>query len=81
MATLLPHPVLPSEKSQHMAGTEKIFEFPACLVVRIPGFHCCGLDLISGGGTCNPQSGQKIKIKENVLEEKKKKYVQWGNKP
>lgn len=42
-------------------------------MVRIPSFHCCGLDLIPGGGTCkSTQCGQKIKIKENVLEEKKK---------
>ena len=56
MVTLLPHPILPSEKSQHVAGTEKIFEFPGCLVVRIPGFHGCGLDLIPGWGIHNPHS-------------------------
>ena len=26
-------------------------EFPGGLAVRIPGFHCCGLGSVPGGGT------------------------------
>ena len=42
----------------------KLGEFPGGLVVRILGFHCCGLGSIPGRGTEIPQAtchGQKTK--------------------
>ena len=49
----------PSLKSRRSMG-----EFPGDLVVRILGFHCCGLGSTPGGGTEIPQAiqcGQKNK--------------------
>ena len=44
-------------------------EFPAGLVVRIPGAHCHGLGSIPGQGTEIPQAAQPGKKKKNSREE------------
>ena len=49
-------------------------EFTGDLVVRVPGFHCYGLDSISGQGTETPPQamGEPLPIK------KKKKEFPFG---
>ena len=42
--------------SQGLEIQKESGEFPDRLMVRILGFHCCGLGLILGGGTENPQA-------------------------
>ena len=45
-------------------------EFPGDLVVRILGFHCCGLDSIPGQGTKIPQAMGPKKKKHQKKKEK-----------
>ena len=50
-------------------------EFPGGLVVRIPGFHCCGLGSIPGWGTEILQAmwgGQKTKQNKTKQTNKQK---------
>ena len=47
-----------------------LWEFPGCLMVRIPGFHCHGSSSVSGQGTEIPQAAwhdqkKKTQTKQN----------------
>ena len=48
----------------------KVWEFPGGLVIRILGFHCSGLDLLSVRGTGTPQAKQRGQMNKVVHSEK-----------